>query len=66
MKDKNMCNSKRQTSIENLVVKTKKREGGRSHPREYGVWGIHAALMSQTKYIFPPSPIACLSDHLGE
>ena len=28
MKDKNMCNSKRQTSIENLVVKTKKREGG--------------------------------------
>jgi len=37
MKDKNMCNSKRQKSIKNLVVKTKKREGGRSHPREYGV-----------------------------
>ena len=37
MKDKNMCNSERQKSIKNLVVKTKKREGGRFHPREYGV-----------------------------
>ena len=37
MKDKNMCKSKRQKSIKNLVVKTKKR--GRKISSK-GVWGL--------------------------